>query len=635
MPSLQSGAGWHAEPPSARRQDPATLAEARADRATNHVRKLKEEKAADPPRRFSYESTLDSTERGAYRKMLVARWKTQFEKQADPKRPPTWFRAFADIRDPPRPLDVMWRHRYDPFRRTPEEEHWWMLAWMDTKLVVPSGLLQGKRWRLEPWQFDFLDAAFAPGVREATLSIARKNGKSGLAAAIVAYHLSRYGAREGWRGVGVSVGGPQSDQLWQDIFELCQAGGLTDEIIDRGDKIDKRFNTIRSRPGGFSCEEGAQFKLLAANPKASGVGASADLILIDELGAYDDNRRPLVSNMETAVSARNGRSIALSVEGVANSFMEERERRAETDPACYYMRFSAPEDSALDDPKAWRAANPSLDRIKSREYMERMSRRALTVPAEALSFANLDLNMRVTGMDDCVATPVEWSKIEAETLPERKGPWLLGIDLGGARSFSAAVAIWPETGRFESLLCCGNRPNLTERGRADAVGDRYLLMHRQGTLVLAPGEIPEHAWFIGEIEKRFGPQPPALALADHYKHSEFTQALRKSGVAWRAAVRRMGSGPHGAEDLRAFQRLIVRRDISVRRSLAWASALMETKVKYSETTGFPSIHKRRDSARIDLVSAALLAAGAALRWLEARAVREREDDSGADFATIE
>ena len=58
-------------------------------------------------------------------------------------------------------------------------------AWCAVKLKVPSGRLQSKPFEIEQWQLDFLRDALAPGVMESALSVSRKNGKSGLIAALL------------------------------------------------------------------------------------------------------------------------------------------------------------------------------------------------------------------------------------------------------------------------------------------------------------------------------------------------------------------------------------------------------------------------------------------------------------------
>ena len=50
---------------------------------------------------------------------------------------------------------------------------------MIESLPVPSGMLVGQDMVMYPWQRKILRGIYAPGVREAVVSIPRKNGKQG------------------------------------------------------------------------------------------------------------------------------------------------------------------------------------------------------------------------------------------------------------------------------------------------------------------------------------------------------------------------------------------------------------------------------------------------------------------------
>ena len=562
-------------------------------------------------------------ERGRFADQARRAIQEQLSAQAESEIPPDWFEGYVSRYPLPTGIAVRdaWDLRTRAADRSADLELWWMLCFLGGGhyLTVPSGLLQGRPFELQSWQREFLEQAFRVGCLESTLSTARKSGKSTLLAALICYHLDRHGLRAGWRGLAVSLGGPQAEQLWSDTNELMLASGLY-SILDEDTGL-QSIKGIRMPPGRFRVQsQSVEFRLMTSNPKTSGVGASADLILLDEIGAYPDNARSLIRNMETSTSARGGRTIAISVEGIGNTFMSERERRAKADPARYhYRQYSAPKGCALDDEDAWRAANPSLGTVKSIEYMRAEAFKALMNPADQASFRNLELNQRVSETNDTLCTPDDWTRLETATLPDRRGPLLVGIDLGGARAFSAAVAVWPETGRVEGLQAIGGIPSLIDRGRSDGVDNRYQRMCDEGTLVVIPDmELVEHDAFIELVESRFG--TPDLAVADEYRRAEFGAALRARGAHWNVQLRRMGAGKSGGEDLRALQRAIVRQEISVwGPSVAWTSAIAETAVRYHPTTRLPSIKPRRQTARIDLIAAATLALGAMSRWQDEQA----------------
>jgi phage terminase large subunit-like protein len=83
-----------------------------------------------------------------------------------------------------------------PVKRTPEGRRRAkaVIAFIE-RLTIPSGTGQGKPFKLEPFQKAFIRDIYEPhigirrAVRRAILSMARKNGKTALIAAIVLAHL--------------------------------------------------------------------------------------------------------------------------------------------------------------------------------------------------------------------------------------------------------------------------------------------------------------------------------------------------------------------------------------------------------------------------------------------------------------
>ena len=86
----------------------------------------------------------------------------------------------------------------------PEDPIQAFVDWSHETLRVPTGPLTDKPFIIPDWQREFLEGAFAPGVIESGLSVARKNGKSGIIAAYLLAHLAGPLCRRNWRGVVVS-----------------------------------------------------------------------------------------------------------------------------------------------------------------------------------------------------------------------------------------------------------------------------------------------------------------------------------------------------------------------------------------------------------------------------------------------
>ena len=84
-------------------------------------------------------------------------------------------------------------------------------------------------------------------------------------------------------------------------------------------------------------------------------------------------------------------------------------------------------------------------------------------------------------------TTDDWERTAARPVPERDGLPVVGIDLGGGRSWSAAVALW-RNGRAEAIACAPGIPDLEAQERRDLVPKgMYARLAEAGVLRVADG----------------------------------------------------------------------------------------------------------------------------------------------------
>ena len=254
-------------------------------------------------------------------------------------------------------------------------------TWAADTLRVPNGPLRGEPFRIDDWQLAFLRDSLAPGVREAGLSVARKNGKSGVIAALLLAYLAGPLNRPAWRGIVTSLTGELAKELRHAIELTAATAGLPVRVF--------RSPT----PGRVEGLHGARVDFLAAD-KATGAAVGADVALIDEAGLLDESKRDLWNQVLSSTSGRDGRLVCISIRADGPMFRELGERAA--DPSVVWHEYAAPADCEIDDRAAWAAANPALGSgIKSASYMADMARRALASPADQRSFRSHDLNAPV------------------------------------------------------------------------------------------------------------------------------------------------------------------------------------------------------------------------------------------------
>jgi phage terminase large subunit-like protein len=130
-----------------------------------------------------------------------------------------------------------------------------------------------------------------------------------------------------------------------------------------------------------------------------------------------------------------------------------------------------------------------------------------------------------------------WQACEVTELPPREGPLVCGLDLGGSASMSAWANYWPQTGRLESYGAFASQPGLLERGRSDAVGERYLEMHRRGELITLGGQVvPVHEFIAAMLAKLDGYSVGTI-VCDRFRQAVFDGRVRaKASLLLRSAL---------------------------------------------------------------------------------------------------
>ena len=470
--------------------------------------------------------------------------------------------------------------------------------WSRRALVTPAGHPRaGKPLVLPPYGVQFLRDALAH--RESLLCIGRKNAKSAIVAVLLLAHLVGPLRRAGWRaGVG-SISKEKAGELKTQMEQIAEASGLAG------------LKFYRSPAPGRVVGPSGSVDILSAD-RASGHASGFDLAIVDEIGLLAERDRAFVAGLRSSISARDGRFLSLSIHGDGPFVPEILKRQG--DPSLAIHHYAAPDGCALDDEDGWAAANPGIAAgIKSLAYMRDEARRVLASPADQNHFRAHELNQAVTVSAEAVVNVSDWLAVtvsDRAALPPRKGAAVVGFDLGGSCSMTAAVAIWPATGRMETWAAFPGTPTLHDRGMADAVGDLYLQMSQRAELRTYPGRVTDVAAFLRDVARDVG--AVRAAGADRYRRAEALQALEAAGVRWRMQWRGTGASAtaDGSHDVRSFQRTILGRKVRAVESLLMAAALKEATIR-TDAGGNPALDKQRSHGRIDVVQAAVIAASLA------------------------
>ena len=358
--------------------------------------------------------------------------------------------------------------------------------------LTPEGDLFGQPFKLLPFQRKFILEIYDNPYRthSAFLSIARKNGKTALIAAILLAHIA------GPEAVHNSqiVSGAQSKEQASVIFELAR------KMVDLSPVLRKLIRSQPSRKHLIGLSRNVLFRALAAEGKTAH-GLSPILAILDEVGQIEGPTDKFVTAITTAQGAyRNPLLIAISTQAAKDTDMFSTwidAYAAAPDPRIVCHVYAAPEDCELDDKAAWAAANPALGKFRSLDDMAKEAKKAMTLPATEPEFRNLNLNQRVESAAPFVSKSTWQANGEPAGKIDGRKVWA-GLDLSSVADLTALVGV-DETGGVHPTFWLPH-DGLAEKSRKEKVP--YDLWEKQGLLFTTPGKAIEYE-FVAEYLRGF------------------------------------------------------------------------------------------------------------------------------------
>ncbi|WP_306253895.1 terminase large subunit domain-containing protein [Parvularcula sp. IMCC14364] len=478
-------------------------------------------------------------------------------------------------------------------------------------LRIPEGPKAGEQIRLAPFQKSFVEGSLDPKNNVGVLSVSRGNGKSALTAGICLGALLGVWDKQPRRDIILAAKTRDQARIaWQ--FAEGFAQSLPDEYQAR--------LTFRRSPRleiQFDDENGPHvIRAIAADGK-SALGSGPTLVLMDERGHWPtDKGDALEQALLTGLGKRDGRALIISTSAADDT--HPFSHWIDRPPAGCYVQEHRPLPSLpADDLDSLLIANPGADYGvgATSQWLLTQAERAIQRGGNTLSsFRLYHRNERVSGEErDVLLTVDQWLAAETNELPAREGGVVIGLDLGGSASMTAAAYFWPKTGRLEVYGWFPSDPSLANRGLNDGVGDRYLKMAERGELeTLGNKTVPVAAWLSAAMRRVEGEQVIAL-LADRFKQAEFLEALQSAGISTPVIWRGFGF-KDGGEDIERFRRAVFDGKVWTTESLLMRSAISET-VCIRDPANNIKLAKSRSLGRIDPASAAVLAVAEGARQL--------------------
>ena len=456
--------------------------------------------------------------------------------------------------------------------------------------------------KLLRFQERFLRRAMAPGVETAVWSAPRGNGKSYLAAVILARALDpgHKWFREGTESILCSGSFEQA----RVVFRFCR-----EFLGESGYKYQDAANRIGITHKGSN----TRLRVISSSGKrAMGLGVGNPLIVAEECGAWEVNNGGLLNAAIQGSLGKPGQETrAIYIGTIAPS---TRGWWADMiDDGTYGTQYV---QALKGDPAKWdkwpeiRRCNPltAVDpKFRRRLLGERD--KARTDSRRRAEFLSYRLNIPSADEATTLITTGDWLLVCSRDVPEPEGRPLCGVDIGRGRAWNAAVGIWPN-GRIQAVAYAPGIPSLDAQEKRDRVpAGTYKRLVELGVLKVAEGlRVP----LVKDLVKELRPWSPKRIIADRFDLDKLKDNAR--GIRIEDRVTRWSSATYDIDALRSLAKDGPLSCDEASRQLLTVS-LAATVVK-NDDGGSSRIVKRdpsNNTGRDDVSCALTLAAGAMKR----------------------
>ena len=335
---------------------------------------------------------------------------------------------------------------------------------------------------LRPFQRKFIARATAPGITTSVLCLPRANGKTTLAAHLISRIMdpSDEMFRPGTESVLAAASMRQARICYRIARDMCEG------------RSRYKFLDATNRIGITHPETKTRMEVLSSSGKTAMGLVNTPWAVMDEPGAMDENAGTMLHDAyQTAQGKPNSPLRCLYIGTLAPGGVEgnwwHRLVTGGSGGSTVVMAIQG-------DPQKWdqwpeiRRCNPLT--AVSPEFRAKLieerdeARRDSRLKARFLSYR---LNVPSGDESTVLLTIDDWERSAARTVPAREGLPILGIDLGGGRSWSAAVAMWAN-GRTEAVACAPGIPDLAAQEKRDLVPKGlYAQLADSGVLRVAEG----------------------------------------------------------------------------------------------------------------------------------------------------
>jgi phage terminase large subunit-like protein len=407
-------------------------------------------------------------------------------------------------------------------------------AFIESYCIVPEGDLVGELMHLEDFQRQWVLAVYdnPHGTRLAILSIAKKNGKTPLIAALVLAHLAGPEARTNSQIVSGAMSQTQASTVFKYAWKMIQANPKLQALV----RVQPSLKTLQGLAANV------EYRAISRQKKTAH-GIAPVLAILDELGQIRGAQDDFVEAIETALGAYDDSMLvvistqAASDADLLSTWIDDQVRNPSPTTVCHVHMAQQADCDVLDE-AAWREANPALGVFRSVKDMRALAEKASRMPSFEGAFRNLNLNQRVA-QEKLAFAPSVWRLGAGAVDPKifRDGrPVHLGIDLSQRTDLSAVVASTTDDAGNVQLLpfCYAPMTGLEDRVRRDKAP--YDVWVREGQMRAVPGASIDYDWLCDDLVIELEGMNIASVQFDRWRIDVLKAAARRTGFAANVAL---------------------------------------------------------------------------------------------------
>jgi len=398
-----------------------------------------------------------------------------------------------------------------------------VIAFIERHCVTPDGAHVGKPLVLAEFQKKFITDVYdnPAGTRRAYLSIARKNGKSGLVAGLLLAHLVGPEAKLNSQ----IVSGAMSRDQAALVFNLAA------KMVQLSPKLAQIVRIVPSGKRLLGLPLNTEYRALAADGKTAH-GLSPILAMLDETGQVRGPQSDFIDAIVTSQGAHDAPLlICISTQAASDADLLSiwlDDAKKSQDPRIVCHLYAAPEGADLQDETAWRTANPALGLFRSEDDLREQMTQAHRMPSAENMARNLLLNQRVSTESPFISPDV-WQSCAGDVVPfDATTPVYCGLDLSARTDLTALVMIGKVDGAWQVVPHFWTpEQGLIERARRDRAP--YDLWHRQGFLHSTPGATVDYSFVARDMTRLLAGLNVQAVAYDRWRIDLLKSELSKIG----------------------------------------------------------------------------------------------------------